>query len=311
MRRFSSPAKQSREITNKLRKHRIIPSIRSGENYKDALKTIATKSEEWGLPRLREYQPEHCVDYLKLRADEVSQSTLNMERLALQYTLQFLGKLSKDGSERIPTIKSNKRMVKKAGDKIYTRDQVDLIKSRVSTHYQLLIELAATCGLSPVDFFTIRPLNEQPESYHPENEYKHFGQQGRHYSVKGKYGITREVIIPDDLAEQLEALRLETSKKVTDRKVSYTVHYQLSAGSKLSSAFTQASIRALGWSHGISALRSTYTYQRIKELQHHGASFMVAKKAVGYELGNVAPRSRYHRERRKNSRLKAEESATK
>ena len=56
------------------------------------------------------------------------------------------------------------------------------------------------------------------------------GREGNVYTVKGKGGLVREVLIPLQLAWELESRRLTQPKVVTDRGVRYTSQYDISAG---------------------------------------------------------------------------------
>lgn len=297
-----TPAQQSTKITNRLRKKKIIPSIRSGELYKDCFRTIATKTRIWGLPDPRRMQLKHCEKYLERRSEDVAQSTLDIERRALQFMLEAYGKIDPKNPQLIPAIKSKKaKSPKKTTSKIYTREQIDLIKERLTEPYQLLVDIILSCGLSAREFYTILPLAEREAAYHPETPGKHIGLDGVSYTVKGKYGIVREIKVPPAQAERLEALRLRKPITVVDRKVPYRAHYNVKAGKYLSNAFGKASIRALGWTHGVNALRNVYAENRLVEIQKHGFSRDKAKKIVSLEMGHVAPRVTRHVRARKAS----------
>lgn len=288
MPRFASPAKQANSIINALRKDRTIPSIRSGENYKERLTIIGSKAAEWGLPMLRDMSVLDCIHYLERRSEEVRQATLDTERLALQYTLELMGTLNKTKNERLPTdIKSKLDEIKTS--RAYTRDQVDLVKSRMSEKYRLIVEIKLATGLRTADFYTLRPISEQPPSNRPANAEKFLGRDGLSYTTDSKGGLIREVRIPEHLAEKLERFRLDEPVKVVDRGVSYNKHYDITAGKLLSNAFGQASIRALGWSRGVHGLRHTYAQERMKELQNHGLSYERALETVSQELGHFSP----------------------
>jgi len=107
--------------------------------------------------------------------------------------------------------------------------------------------------------------------------------------VQGKGGLIREVLIPAHLAAQLEARRLPAPIKITDRGVYYCQHYQIAGGHTWSSAFSQASTRALGWSAGGHALRYLYAQERMLELRMLGLSRNDSLLAVSQELGILAP----------------------
>ena len=65
------------------------------------------------------------------------------------------------------------------------------------------------------------------------------------YTVVGKGGLVREVLIPVRLVEKLESRRLAEPQQVKDRGVFYQSHYNIGGGNNWSSSFSAASKRAL------------------------------------------------------------------
>ena len=63
------------------------------------------------------------------------------------------------------------------------------------------------------------------------------------YTVQGKGGLVREVLLPSPLAERLEHVRLASPVRVTDRGVFYQSQYAISGGQRWSNAFSAASMR--------------------------------------------------------------------
>jgi len=289
MPRFASPAKQANSIINALRKDKTIPSIRSGENYKERLTIIGSKAAEWGLPMLRAMSVQDCINYLERRGEEVQQATLNTERLALQYTLELMGTLDKTKNERLPVVKSELDEIKTS--RAYTRDQVELIKERMGPKYQLLLDIYLETGLRAADIFTLLPIEEQTPSDRPANEEKFLGRgrNGVPYSTDSKGGLVREVRLPPHLAERLEQFRLDKPVTIVDRDVRLEKNYDLPGGKQLSNAFYRASIRALGWSRGLHGLRHTFAQERMTELQNHGLKYERALETVSQELGHFSP----------------------
>ena len=91
--------------------------------------------------------------------------------------------------------------------------------------------------------------NKQAHIDHgPANRFKVLS--GIKYTVTGKGGLIREIMLPLNLVQQLEKMRLSKSKRVTDRGIYYQQHYQIGGGKAWSNSFSAASKRALGWSHG-------------------------------------------------------------
>ncbi|MCY1304118.1 hypothetical protein D9M70_538630 [compost metagenome] len=97
------------------------------------------------------------------------------------------------------------------------------------------------------------------------------------------------MLVPQHLAERLEALRLDGPRRITDRGVHYQQHYDLAGGHCWSSSYSAASSRALGWSAGAHGLRHSYAQQRMAELQRWGLSRPNALETVSQELGHFRP----------------------
>ena len=79
---------------------------------------------------------------------------------------------------------------------------------------------------------------------------KFAGRDGVVYTVAGKGGLVREVLLPHRLAERLEQRRLHVSERVVDRGVRYERRYDVGGGHAFSTSFSRASIEALGRSRG-------------------------------------------------------------
>lgn len=282
MARFSSPAKQARSIVNELRRDKVLPSIRSGQNYLERLTTIGKYAQDIGLPRLRDMTPNDCINYLERRGQEVKQSTLDIEKLALQYTLQLTGKLDK--SEKLPRI--NSELDQTLRSRFYNKDQIELIKSHQSDAYRLSIEITYACGLRAADLYTLKPVEEQPPHQRPANIEKFLGREGERYTVISKGGLIREISMPFELAQRLEECRLAEAVKIVDRGVVHWSQYNIKGGHHLSDAFSKASNRALGWSRGVHGLRHSFAQERMKELQKYGLSYTRALQTVSQEMGH-------------------------
>jgi integrase len=140
-----------------------------------------------------------------------------------------------------------------------------------------LQQYAYAAGLRAHELYNLRPADERPPSAHRDWSAARFsGREGILYTVEGKGGLVREVLIPRELAERLEARRLETPQRITDRDIHYTPHYDLGAGKAWSQSFTAASERALGWSTGAHGLRHSYAQERMNELQGRGMPYREA-----------------------------------
>ena len=102
---------------------------------------------------------------------------------------------------------------------------------------------------------------------------KFAGRSGVVYTVAGKGGLVREVLLPHRLAERFEALRLDAPERVVDHRIRY-LRYDDVGGRAFGTSFSRASIEALGKSCGAHGLRH-YSGRRIipdsrRESADHG-----------------------------------------
>ena len=114
----------------------------------------------------------------------------------------------------------------------------------------------------------------------------HHSREGQLYVVTGKGGLRRAVMVPNALAERLEARRLEQGRVVTDRGIRYEARYDIGGGQAWSSAFSSASQRVLGWSTGAHGCRHSYAQVRMDELQGAGYRYQDALLVVSQEMGH-------------------------
>jgi integrase len=106
------------------------------------------------------------------------------------------------------------------------------------------------------------------------------------YTVEGKGGLVREIILTKQLASRLEEKRFTELRQVTDRGVNYTQRYDVGGGQTWSQSFSAASKRELGFSNGAHGLRHSYAQNRMKELQRNGMQYDEARKTVAQEVGH-------------------------
>ena len=114
---------------------------------------------------------------------------------------------------------------------------------------------------------------------------KFAGRTGVVYTVAGKGGLVREVLLPHGLAERLEERRLDAPERIVDCGVRYRQRYDVGGGHAFTTSFWRASIEALGRSRGAHGLRHSYAQQRMRELMHH-AEHRLALAIVSEEMGH-------------------------
>jgi len=283
---FSSPKKQAKDVIKKIQGS-IIKSAGSVRNYEERLRIICQHFKDAHAEALIEIKPNRAIEYLYERAMEVSQSTLDMERLALELMMQEVScVLPKD--EKIPRMKSIKEQVFES--RSCSPYQVYRVSSAQKSANAFATKLAFFAGLRAHELLTILPISEQHPSIRPAHELKFLLREAWiPYTVVGKGGLIREVRLPPSVAKRLEETRLAEPRKVVDRRVNYTQHYNLKGGVNFSSSFSSASKRALGWSNGAHGARHSYAQLRMTDLRANGVDRNTALRVVSQELGHFRP----------------------
>ncbi len=262
----------------------MIHSIRTRDAYVQALERAGKWLEaRYGITRLADITRDQAMSYLAERAQGVGQKQLDVDRRALELVGRVNGAAMAGASlERI----RSERAEALTG-RAYTRDQVQAIAARQSARNALATEIARAAGLRAHELHTLRPAGERPPSGHREWSPERFtGREGVRYTVQGKGGLVREVSLPRDLADRLEAVRRPDPVEILDRGVRYVSHYDVGGGNAWSRSFGAASERALGWSTGAHGLRHSYAQERMAELQSSGLAYTRALETVSQELGH-------------------------
>lgn len=270
---------------------RVIRSVGTVRNYESGLRQVATfladRDRNNGQHEsLRSITPERATAYLESRAVELSQKSLDMQRQSLQCMMRHVTHRL-EPEQRIDVVKST--LEKKLETRAYTHEQIQRIANSMNDKDKLSVQITHVAGLRGHELLTIRPVHEQPADPRPARDEKFSGREGDKYTVIGKGGLCREVLLPRDLADKLEKRRLETPNHVTDRGVYYKTHYDISGGQQLSQRFTEASKQELGFSTGLHGLRHSYAQERMSELQLKGHYRETALVIVSQEMGHFRP----------------------
>jgi integrase len=255
-----------------------IHSLGTARNYEQALTRLTHWLQENKLGDLKSLDSKKAHDYLELRGQCVGQKTLDQERQAIQLHLGI----------KLPVIKSE--LFQAIKSRAYTIEQVSLISKSQTEKNCLATEIAYVSGLRAHELLTLQSIKVRSASAHRHwSGQRFFGRSGETYTVIGKGGLIREVIIPYSLVRQLELHRLKVPVIVKDRKINYECHYNIGGGKDWSNSFSAASKRVLGWSHGAHGLRHTYAQNRMDELQRKGFIYYEALGVVSQELGHFRP----------------------
>lgn len=238
-----------------------------------------------GITHLNQLDIKHTLLYLDYRSCEVAQKTLDMDRQALQMMHQRITH-QLEPEQRIPVIKSEQPT--ELTGRSYTHEQVQAICEHQHPHNAFATELAYHSGLRAHELLTIAKPEEQPAHDRPALPSKFHELEGEIYTVQGKGGLIREVIIPNHLAEKLAQQRLEEPTTIVDRGIYYQQHYNLAGGQAWSSSVSKACHRIFGWCHGAHGLRHSYAQQRMEQLISH-YDYTTSLVTVSQEMGHFRP----------------------
>lgn len=287
--RPSDPAKQAAGIVKRLQGGRI-RSVGTARNYQERLTQIAARLDV----ALTALTPARAVAYLKGRAGEVGQKTLDMERQAIQAMMADVTGRMPPGT-RLPVVKSIEPH--RPRPRAYSPAQVRAVAARQSPRNALATEIVHASGIRAHELLTLGRRDEQPPDDRRDRSHltgtaaegmKFAGRDGVVYTVAGKGGLVREVLLPRRLAGRLEARRFDAPIRIVDRGVRYLQRYDVGGGQAFSASFSRASMEAIGKSRGAHGLRHSYAQSRMRELIHH-AEHRLALAIVSEEMGHLRP----------------------
>jgi integrase len=254
-----------------------IHSLGTARGYGQALKGFADYLREHRLGDLPGATDQEARQYLAERSHRVGQKTLDLDRQAIQMHLGL----------RLEVVRSDRESA--LSTRSYTPAQVARIASAQSEANGLATRLAYHAGLRAHELLTLRPAGERSASGHRQWSADRFaGREGVRYTVVGKGGLVREVLLTRELAAAVEARRLEEPRLVVDRGVQYVQCYTIGGGRSWSQSFSSASRRELGFSNGGHGLRHSYVQERMDELQRRGMAYEQARATVAEEVGHFA-----------------------
>lgn len=217
------------------RQDQKIHSLGTARNYTQALTRLTEWLQENRLGDLKHLNETTALNYLEMRGQSIGQKLLDQERQAIQLHL----------NSKLPVIKSELNEVLKS--RAYTQEQIKLITNAQTEKNSLTTQIAYAAGLRAHELLTLQRVDERKASTHRKwSEERFHSRQGERYTVIGKGGLIREVLIPIVLAKKLEATHLNNPKTMNDRSIHYTQYYDISGGKKWSNSFSAASKRLCG-----------------------------------------------------------------
>ncbi len=254
---------------------KYIRSIRSQHVFVNCLVMFARFLEVNRAGNLKQFPPDAIEAYLFARSWRVGESQLNCDYWALE--LWTGRKLQKFESAKPQQLKP----------RAYTAEQIAAIAARQTPMYAFSTWLAATIGLRGMELLTIGPLDEQPRDPRPTPPFLHAHlPPGVLYSVAGKGGLVRTVLVPMPLVRPLEARRRPFPIQVRHGRSLLTSYYDIAGGTPWAASFSWACERTFGKTAGAHGLRHTYVQSRIDALLGHSVPTKAAKKAVSVEIGH-------------------------
>lgn len=262
-----------------------INSIGTERTTAEALAGVARWMQAQGWRHaVNQITARQAYHFLRARAQEVTQRTLDKERRALERVLSR-------SLERIESTRQAGRLG--VQQRHYTRAQIEMIANAQTESNAIATRLAFASGLRACELATLARVDELPlPTRARRRDDLHAGRDGVVMAVVGKGGLVRHVVVPHDLVAQLEARRLDAPRIVHDRGVERFQRYAIGAGNSWSKSFSDASTRVLGWSVGGHTARHDFARERMNELQAlHRYSERDAKEIVAQEVGHWSART--------------------
>jgi integrase len=254
---------------------RCIRSIRSQHIFANCLAMFARFLEVNRAGNLKRFPPDAMAAYLFTRSQRVGAAQLLSDYWALELWT----------GEKLPKFTSARPQCLKP--RAYTAEQIAAIAAHQTEPYAFSTWLAAAIGLRGMELITIAPLSAQPRDPRPIPPYLHAHMPpGELYSVYGKGGLIRTVLVPMPFVGTLEARLRPTPIRVRHERSDLTSYYDIPGGKRWAASFTQACRRTFNKTAGAHGLRHTYTQDRIDVLLGHSIPDRVARKAVSVEIGH-------------------------
>ena len=282
MAKFAKPKTQAHNVIKGLTKSKLIKSLGTARNYEQSLNTVASWAKDIGINGIQAMTIDQALNYLDYRKEIVGQKSLDMERQAIQAMMRLNGRL-KD-KQTLPVIKSINQQILKS--RAYTTEQAQIISKHQTSKYSLSTQIALSAGLRAHELLTIAKVEERKADKRPAFDSKWSGRNGVLYTVTGKGGLTREVLIPHDLSAKLELRKFKQPVTVVDRKINYLQRYDIGGGKEWSDSFNKASNRTISFSNGAHGLRHSYAQERLLELILNQYPYQIALETVSQEMGH-------------------------
>jgi integrase len=150
----------------------------------------------------------------------------------------------------------------------YSFADLQKVTDRQSSRHQLSSLACFDAGVRAHECITLRLPRGEAASPHREWPSERFAGRTNYevYLVTGKGGLVREVAIAREIADEIQKRERQEPMIVRDREIEYTSYFDIGGGQALSSSFSYASKRALGYSSGVHGLRHSFAQNRLSML---------------------------------------------
>lgn len=233
---------------------------------------------------LKNSSAEDASKFLRDRALTCRQSTINLDRQAINFHLHYATPVAFVAAE-VETILTNRA---------YNNKQIDLLVDAAEPDLASAILIATDGGLRDMELITISEPNVLSPSQRNWNPNRFAGWENDvQFVVHGKGGLRREVRLSKDSAVRMQPFALEQPQVVKHRGADLTSYFSLMSGQRFSIEFGKLSKSVLGFSNGSHGLRHSFAQRRRNELMCCGFSYDQAILILSQELGHFASKNTF------------------
>jgi integrase len=220
-----------------------------------------------------------CQLFLLVRAEAgLSQSALKRDKRLLELIYD----------EELQSVEAKPR--KQRPPREVSIEQLSAIAAEQSPDNALASRIAHATGARASELLTLARPDERPPSPRQWHDDLHSGLTDcLPYTVIGKGGLIRTIMVPRDLARELEALRRPQPMRVRDHGRNLLSYYRLPGGDAWASSFRKCAKKVFGASPGAHGTRHGYVAIRKRILQQLGFDKDTIDAILSQELGHRRP----------------------
>jgi len=220
-----------------------------------------------------------CQLFLLVRAEAgLSQSALKRDKRVLELIYgEVLESVEAKPRERRPP-------------REVSNEQLSAITTKQSPDNALASRIAYATGARASELLTLARPDERPPSPREWHNDLHSGLTDCiPYTVIGKGGLIRTIMVPRELARELEALRRPQPVRVRDHGRNLLSYYRLPGGDAWASSFRKGAKKVFGASPGAHGTRHGYVANRRRTLEQLGFDKDTIDAILSQELGHRRP----------------------